>query len=122
MPESRDCDNPVIPAYAGIQEVKQVGAMEKQPCVYLLASKRNGTLYTGVTSNLVKRAWEHKNNLVECFTSKYSVHTLVWYELHDTMESAIQREKAIKNWKRAWKIKTIEEQNPLWEDLYLDLI
>ena len=70
MPESRDCDNPVIPACAGIQEVKQVGAMEKQPCVYLLASKRNGTLYTGVTSNLIKRAWEHKNNLVECFTSK----------------------------------------------------
>jgi putative endonuclease len=113
---------PVIPAHAGIQEVKQVGTMEKQPCVYLLASKRNGTLYTGVTSNLIKRAWEHKNNLVEGFTSKYSVHTLVWYELHDTMESAIQREKAIKNWKRAWKIKTIEEQNPRWEDLYQDLI
>ena len=112
----------VIPAHAGIQVVKQVSTMEKQPCVYLLASKRNGTLYTGVTSNLIKRAWEHKNNLVEGFTSKYSVHTLVWYELHDTMESAIQREKAIKNWKRAWKIKTIEEQNPRWEDLYQDLI
>ena len=84
--------------------------MEKQPCVYLLASKRNGTLYTGVTSNLIKRIWEYKNNLVEGFTSKYSVHTLVWYEIHDTMESAIQREKAIKNWNRAWKMKMIEER------------
>ena len=96
--------------------------MEKQPCVYLLASKRNGTLYTGVTSNLLKRVWEHKNNLVESFTSKHGVHTLVWYEMHDTMESAIQREKAIKNWKRAWKIKTIEALNPRWGDLYQDLI
>ena len=96
--------------------------MEKQPCVYLLASKRNGTLYTGVTSNLIKRIWEHKNNLVEGFTSKYSVHTLVWYEIHDTMESAIQREKAIKNWRRAWKMKMIEELNPRWRDLYSDLV
>ena len=87
-----------------------------------IASKRNGTLYTGVTSNLLKRVWEHKNNLVESFTSKHGVHTLVWYEMHDTMESAIQREKAIKNWKRAWKIKTIEELNPRWGDLYQDLI
>ena len=96
--------------------------MEKQPCVYLLASKRNGTLYTGVTSNLIKRIWEHKNNLVEGFTSKYSVHILVWYEIHDTMESAIQREKAIKNWNRAWKMKMIEELNPRWRDLYPDLV
>ena len=96
--------------------------MEKQPCVYLLASKRNGTLYTGVTSNLLKRVWEHKNNLVKSFTRKYGVHTLVWYEMHDTMESAIQREKAVKNWERSWKIKTIEELNPRWEDLYPDLI
>ena len=96
--------------------------MEKQPCVYLLASKRNGTLYTDVTSNLIKRIWEYKNNLVEGFTSKYSVHTLVWYEIHDTMESAIQREKAIKNWNRAWKMKMIEELNPRWRDLYPDLV
>ena len=85
--------------------------MERQPCVYMLASKRNGTLYTGVTSNLLKRVWEHKNNLAEGFTSKYGVHTLVWYELHNTMDSAIQREKAIKNWKRAWKLKVIEKMN-----------
>ena len=96
--------------------------MERQPCVYLLASKRNGTLYAGVTSNLVKRVWEHKNNIVEGFTRKYEVHTLVWYEVHETMESAIQREKAIKHWKRAWKIKVIEEINPQWQDLYTDLL
>ena len=96
--------------------------MERQPCVYLLASKRNGTLYTGVTSNLLKRVGEHQSNLVEGFTRKYEVHTLVWYELHESMESAIQREKAIKNWKRAWKINVIEETNPRWRDLYLDLL
>jgi putative endonuclease len=96
--------------------------MERQPCVYLLASIRNGTLYTGVTSNLMKRIWEHKNNLVEGFTKKYDVHTLVWYEVHETMESAIRREKAIKNWKRAWKVKVIEELNPEWRDLYPDLL
>jgi putative endonuclease len=96
--------------------------MERQPCVYLLASKRNGTLYTGVTSSLTKRIWEHKHNLVEGFTKKYSVHTLVWYEVHVTMESAILREKAIKSWKRVWKIKQIEEMNPQWRDLYPDLL
>jgi len=96
--------------------------MERQPCVYMLASKRNGTLYTGVTSNLLKRVGEHKNNLVEGFTSKYGVHTLVWYELHDTMDSAIQREKAIKNWKRVWKLKVIEKMNSRWHDLYSDLL
>jgi putative endonuclease len=96
--------------------------MERQPCVYLLASKRNGTLYAGVTSNLGKRVWEHKNNVVEGFTKKYKVHMLVWYEVHETMESAIRREKAIKNWKRAWKLNVIEEMNPQWQDLYEDLL
>ena len=96
--------------------------MERQPCVYLLASKQNGTLYTGVTSSLLKRVWEHKNNVVEGFSKKYGVHILVWYELHDTMETAIQREKHIKNWKRAWKIKMIEKKNPLWRDLYQDIL
>jgi len=94
----------------------------KQPCVYLLTSKRNGTLYAGVTSNLVKRIWEHKNNVVEGFTKKYGVHALVWYELHDSMETAIQREKNIKNWNREWKIKLIEKMNPKWNDLYDDLL
>jgi len=71
---------------------------------------------------LLKRVWEHKNNLVEGFTKKYGVHTLVWYELHDTMDSAIQREKAIKNWKRVWKLKVIEMMNSRWHDLYSDLL
>ncbi len=95
--------------------------MEKQPCVYILTNKRNGTLYVGVTSNLVKRIWEHKNKVVEGFTQKYDLKKLVWYELHETMESAIQREKAVKYWKRYWKLKAIEEMNPDWRDLYEEL-
>jgi len=96
--------------------------MDKQPCIYILASKRNGTLYSGVTSNLVKRIWEHKSHLVEGFTNKYNVTLLVWYECHDSMESAIHKEKKIKNWKRSWKIKEIEKINPKWNDLYNDII
>jgi len=94
----------------------------KQPCVYLLASRRNGTLYTGVTSNLVQRVWQHKNNLVDGFTKKYGVHTLVWFEVHETMPSAIEREKAIKEWRRAWKIELIESVNPQWRDLFEDIV
>ena len=96
--------------------------MERQPHVYLLASKRNGTLYVGVTSNLLKRVWEHKQHNVEGFTDKYRADKLVWYEGHETMISSISREKAIKNWLRAWKIKVIEEMNPQWRDLYGDLV
>jgi putative endonuclease len=92
--------------------------MSKQPCVYLLASGRNGTLYVGVTSNLIKRVWEHKNHVVDGFTKKYQVDRLVWYEVHETMESAVQREKAIKEWQRAWKLRLIEKSNPDWADLY----
>jgi len=92
--------------------------MSKQPAVYLLSSKRNGTLYVGVTSNLVKRVWEHRNNLVEGFTKRYGVHQLVWYELHASMDSAIKREKRLKDWKREWKVHLIESTNPNWEDLY----
>ncbi len=92
-----------------------------QPCVYIMASKRNGTLYTGVTSNLVQRVWQHKNNLVEGFTERYGIHTLVWYEVHETMTSAITREKKIKNWKRIWKLALIEKTNPEWRDLYIDI-
>ena len=94
----------------------------KQPCVYLLASRRNGTLYTGVTSNLIQRVWQHKNNLVDGFTKKYGVHTLVWFEVHQIMSSAIEREKAIKEWRRAWKIELIESVNPQWRDLYEDIV
>jgi putative endonuclease len=96
--------------------------MNRLPCVYLLASKRNGTLYVGVTSGLVKRVWEHKNHVVDGFTKKYNVCHLVWYELPETMESAIQREKAIKEWQRAWKIRMIEQTNPNWDDLYESLL
>lgn len=90
----------------------------KQPCIYILASKRNGTLYIGVTSDLIKRVWQHKNNIVEGFTEKYQVHDLVWYELHQEMESAITREKQLKKWNRSWKVELIEEDNPAWGDLY----
>ena len=96
--------------------------MNKQPAVYILASKRNGTLYLGVTSDLMKRVWEHRNNLVEGFTKRYSVHQLVWYELHANMDSAIQREKRLKGWKRKWKVQLIESRNPNWEDLYPKII
>jgi len=84
----------------------------------MLASSKNRTIYTGVTSNIVKRVWEHKNDAVEAFTKRYGVHTLVWYELHETIESAITREKAIKGWKRKWKLELIEKENPQWNDLY----
>ena len=96
--------------------------MIKQPAVYILASKRNGTLYPGVTSDLVKRAWEHKNDLAEGFTKRYSVHDLVWFEFHENMNSAFEREKNIKEWKRQWKIKLIESNNPNWKDLYDDIV
>ena len=95
---------------------------ERLPCVYLLASQRNGTLYAGVTSDLIRRVWEHKNDLTDGFTKRYGVHTLVWYEVHDNMESAIRREKAIKKWRRTWKITLIEQLNALWQDLYEELV
>ena len=82
------------------------------PCVYILASRRNGTLYVGVTADLGQRVWQHKSDLTEGFTKRYGVHTLVWYEVHESMESAIRREKAIKEWKRAWKLELIEKENP----------
>ncbi len=89
--------------------------------VYLLSSKPYGTLYVGVTSNLAKRVWEHKSKAVPGFTTKYGVDRLVWYEAHEDWESAIQREKRIKEWKRDWKIEMIERDNPRWLDLYRDL-
>ena len=113
----------VIPAKAGIQALSRRKTetrykMIKQPAVYILASKKNGTLYTGVTSDLVKRIWEHKNDFVKGFTKRYKVHNLVWYELHDNMDVAIEREKNMKEWKRTWKVRLIEESNPQWNDLY----
>ncbi len=94
---------------------------DKRPCVYILASRRNGTLYVGVTSDLARRAWEHRSDVVDGFTRHYGVHTLVFAEFHDTMVEAILREKQIKKWRRAWKLALIERTNPQWHDLYEDL-
>lgn len=94
----------------------------KQPAVYIMASKRNGTLYVGVTSDLAVRVWQHRNNVVEGFTKKYGVHMLVYFEIHDDMESAIVREKRLKKWNREWKLRLIEEMNPDWDDLYESIL
>lgn len=96
--------------------------MDGQPAVYILASKRNGTLYIGVTSDLRKRIWDHREGVVEGFTKKYAVHMLVYYELFTDMYSAITREKRLKKWRRAWKIRLIEKQNPRWDDLWQQII
>ena len=88
----------------------------------MLASQKNGTIYVGVTSDLVKRVWQHKSDLVAGFTKKHQVHTLVWYEVHETMESAIVREKNIKAWKRLWKLELIEVSNLDWNDLYGQIV
>lgn len=96
--------------------------MEKQPAVYILASGYNGTLYIGVTSHLIQRVWQHKQDLVEGFTKKYGVHFLVYYEMHEEMGAAIQREKQLKKWNRQWKINLIEKINPAWKDLWEELV
>ena len=95
---------------------------DRQPAVYILASRMRGTLYTGVTSDLVQRVWQHRSGCVGGFTTRYDVGLLVWFEMHPSMESAIGREKAIKEWKRAWKLGLIEEANPRWRDLYPDIL
>jgi len=94
----------------------------KQYYVYILASRKNGTLYIGVTSDLVKRVYEHKHNLVEGFGKKYGVHMLMYYEQHDHPDNAIAREKQIKKWRRLWKIELIEKLNPDWKDLYGEIV
>src|SRR5574340_82910 len=96
--------------------------MEKLPAVYILASQRNGTLYVGVTSDLVKRVWQHKNDQVEGFTQRYAVHALVYFEVADTMYAAISREKQIKAGSRAKKLKLIESVNPEWNELYDSIV
>lgn len=95
--------------------------MEKNFCVYILASKRNGTLYVGVTSDLLGRIWQHKSKVADGFTAKYGVNRLVYYESHPNAESAIRREKQLKKWRREWKIQLIESLNPDWRELYDDL-
>ena len=95
--------------------------MEKNFCVYLLASGRNGTLYVGVTSDLPKRAWEHRNKAVEGFTKAHGVDKLVWFEQFTDAQTAICREKQLKQWRRQWKLELIERTNPYWRDLYDDI-
>ena len=90
--------------------------------IYILASKKNGTLYIGITSDLIKRIYEHKNDFVEGFTRQYTIHNLVYFEATESVESAILREKQLKKWNRAWKINLIENNKPAWNDLYPDLI
>lgn len=91
---------------------------EKKFYVYIMAKARNSTFYVGVTSNLAKRVYEHKNNSTDGFTQKYDIKTLVYYEIHDTAETAILREKRLKKWNRIWKMRLIENMNPEWNDLY----
>jgi putative endonuclease len=91
--------------------------MRKIFCVYMLASKPNGTLYIGVTSNLPARLWQHRNHALPGFTSRYKVTQLVWYEVHESAEAAIGREKQLKEWRRAWKVRLLSEVNPDWSDL-----
>jgi putative endonuclease len=95
---------------------------EKEPCVYMLASRERGTLYVGVTSNLVKRVWEHKSHAIAGFTLEYGVTRLVWFERHDSISAAISREKQIKEWHRSWKLELVEKSNPGWQDLYRDIL
>ena len=96
--------------------------MDKQYSVYILASRKNGTLYIGITSNLVKRIWEHKEKVVKGFSSKYGVDRLVYYEIFDDPENAIKREKRLKEYKRQWKIDLIVKENPEWKDLYKEIV
>lgn len=95
--------------------------MNKQAYVYILTNKRNGTLYIGVTSDLIKRVWEHKQGVIEGFTKQYGLKMLVWYEVHEDIAEAIKKEKAMKKWNRKWKLRVIEESNPEWRDLYDEL-
>jgi putative endonuclease len=95
--------------------------MNKQYFVYILAKERNGTFYVGITSDLQRRVWEHRNETADGFTKKYGIKSLVYYEVFDDPENAIKREKRLKKWDRAWKMKTIEKLNPDWNDLYEEI-
>lgn len=95
--------------------------MNKKGYVYILASQTNGTLYIGVTSDLIRRIWEHKEGVIEGFSKQYGLKMLVWYEVHEDIAEAIKREKALKKWNRKWKLRVIEESNPDWRDLYTEL-
>ncbi len=94
----------------------------KQPAVYILATGKRGTLYIGVTSNLLSRTWQHREHMIDGFTKRYNVTLLVWYELHGTMYTAILREKQLKKWNREWKLRLVQESNPEWRDLWNDIV
>jgi putative endonuclease len=94
----------------------------EQPCVYVLTNRRNGALFVGVTSNLVKQVREHRSEVLEGLGRRYRVHQLVWYETHESMESAVRREKELKEWRRKWKLELIEASNPTWRDLLTELV
>jgi putative endonuclease len=108
-------DPPFVPAKAGTQGIGM------SFFVYILASRRNGTLYTGMTDDLVKRIWQHRESVVPGFTKKYNVKTLVWYEVHESRDSALIRERQIKKWNRKWKLEMIEMMNSTWRDLWEDI-
>ena len=112
-----------IAGYRGLRASAFHGAQRvMQPSyVYMLASHRNGTLYVGATTDLIKRSWEHKNKFIPGFTAKYNVHMLVYYEMHDLYIEAARREKRFKNWPRQWKLNLIEKLNPEWRDLYEEI-
>ena len=94
----------------------------KQPAVYILATGKRGTLYIGVTGNLLARTWQHREHMIDGFTKRYNVTLLVWYELHGTMDTAILREKQLKKWNREWKLRLVQESNPDWRDLWNDIV
>jgi putative endonuclease len=114
----------VIPAQAcpELVEGRESRMHDKEPAVYILASQRNGTLYIGVTSDLVKRGWQHRNDAASGFSKRYGVHRLVYFEMHASMEAAIIREKRLKKWNRKWKLELIESGNPEWRDLWPGLL
>ena len=122
---AREGGHPVaVPMTTSRAEAKVLSwaTMEKAPAVYILASERNGTRYIGVTSDLIKRVWEHREGVADGFTKKYSVHKLVYFEQFDDMENAIIREKRLKKWRRAWKLNLIEQSNPHWNDLWQQIV
>jgi putative endonuclease len=98
--------------------MREIGALRKEFYIYILASRKNGALYTGVTATLPQRIWEHRTGAIEGFTKKYNIRLLVYFEPHDDANSAFAREKLVKRWRREWKIAVIERRNPDWEDLY----
>jgi putative endonuclease len=114
--------HPHQPATHDAEVFKDHRIMPRSAYVYILASGRYGTLYIGVTSDLIKRIWQHREGLGEGFTKRHQVKYLVWYEVHGDIMAAITREKQLKEWRRAWKLELIHEHNPLWRDLYLDLV